>query len=228
MRFLVSEKPYENPLVAGKYVYVDDGVRTGVVEQWRYTLAPHDFTILRVDYDARAVGGGSLLYHMIQQPDGALERLTYRYIAMDGSEVAGNVLFSAETITNSRGAIDNRTEEALPALPFVFDGAAGLGLLARQIRHDRDVGAVALLATTSEPSSPEFLAVQQVEPTIAHQRTRNLIIINVGNSTHQTTYVTVGWQAQSYKIWRDRHQWPLKVQRYDGVVAQAVQYIRYQ
>ena len=225
MRFLVSEKYYETPLAAGKYRYMYDDAPTGVTEQWRYTLAPHEFTILRVDYDAREAGGGSILYHLIQQPDGALERLTYRFIDQDGSEVAGNVLFSAETITNSRGSIDNRIEETLSPMPFFFESAAGLGLLARQIGRQRELQAAALLETTTDASNPQFLAVAQIEATIQPQRTRELVIVPVGKTAHQTTYLSVGWQAQSYKIWRDQHQWPLKVQRGDGVVAQAIQYI---
>ena len=224
MRFLVHEKSHETPIAAGMLRYERDGVPTGTVERWRITQALSDFYIVRVDLDARANDGGSFLYHLIMQTTGEFDRLTYRYLGKDSQAIAGNVLFSAESLINTHKINKVHSEEALPQRPFFFPSTIGLGLLLRPSHRIQSGTSVATLDMHSEGALEDLLRFKQLSPQLTAPEEEAVVI---GRKTHQTQRTTITWQDQSRTIWLDEHNQPVKMVRGDGLTAVEVRYVRY-
>ena len=226
MRFLVSEKAYETPIASGLLRYEQHEIAIDVIETWRLTVTTHGDQILRVDYDSRAVDGRSFLYHFVITQDNEPQRLVYRYLNDDGSALSGNVLFSVETMLNSRKIGEAHFEEELPMMPILFPTVIGAGFAARALGRRRGSAEIATLDMNADGNNR--LKLHRVTTTIRPQRTRDLKIIRVGRNTHRATTLTLEWGSESHQLWLDlKHRWPLKMARENGIVAQETRYIRY-
>ncbi len=230
MRHLIHELPYETPLRAGLYRYERDGQATGAVEKWRLTAAPDGYRVLRVDLDARdAASGHSYLYHATLDPSGRLAQLKYRFWGA-GHEVVGMVTAGDDAWTASRTVAGTRHEEEAPGRhAFWFPACAGLGLIVagdgetltgctldtRSLATpDAAAAAFALWcgSVRREPGAPEALTVAG-EPVTA----RRCLV----------TWAWEGEDAEERALWLDEQDWPLRMQRQDGLAAVETQNIRW-
>lgn len=219
MRFLIHEMPYESPLSAGRYTYQQDGQPTGAVESWRLTTAVEGYRVLRVDLDAReAASGDSYLYHLLLDPAGKPERLTFRFFR-PGHRVEGNLLFEAGLATLSREVNGQQHEAELALAPqsgFWFPAATGLWLLA-----DLPVGVSDYPAVTLDRERDfDLLPVQlSLEVGTPH-------LVKVAGREVETRPLTIRWADQARTAWLDETGWPVQVQRRE-LLAVCTQYVRY-
>lgn len=223
MRLLVSEKRYETAVASGAFRYERDATPIGIIEKWRRTAAPDNFSIVRVDLDQRALDGRSYLFHLVLDGDDQPERLVYRYL--DDNQrlvVTGNVLFTAAGIVNRQTWGDETVQHEQSYRTFLLPGAFGLGLLA----HTRPTDVISL-AINGDDESERPLSMINRALTYQPQRTRNLIPLTIGNNTFVTTYLGITWAEQKHTIWRDKAGYPVQMTRPDGVTAVEVRPMRF-
>lgn len=160
MRFLLKEQPYEKPLAAGSLRYEREGVPTGAVEHWRYTLAVDGFRFLRVDLDGRGSSGDTFLYTLLLNEGGVPEDLRWRFFTANNRHRAmGQVLFEGEAISHVRTVDGVRFEEEVRPRPFFLPTSAGLWLLKSA------VGAAEVLTLAMHQRAPEdFMALSAICP----------------------------------------------------------------
>ena len=214
MRFIVKEQRYEKPIAAGLLRYERDGRTTGAVEHWRLTQAVEDYEILRVDLDARAAPSGqSSLFHLVRQGNGRPERLNYRFWG-DGREIRGTLLF-AETYVTATRTVNGETfseEAALPAgYGFWFPSSVGPGLLAGFAE-----GTAVTLGST--------FSLQVVD---VHLAPGELAELEIARRVVAVRPLTIRWQDEERVVWLDEHEWPVMMQRGDGLTAVETHYIWY-
>lgn len=229
MRFIVKEQRYEKPIAAGLLRYERDGRTTGAVEHWRLTQAVEGYEILRVDLDARAAASGrSSLFHLVRQGNGRPERLNYRFWG-DGLEIRGTLLFAGTHVTATR-TVNGETfteETALPAgYGFWFPSSVGLGLLAGfgggTATSVNSVQAVTLGSVSGDRYS--VFGLQVVEVALTEGEWTEL---EIARRMVAARPLTIRWQDEARLIWLDEHEWPVMMQRGDGLTAVETHYIWY-
>ncbi len=225
MRFIIHEQAYEIPLASGMWRYFHDGRPTGAVEKWRLSDAVDGYRFLRVDLDARsAQSGRSYLYHLTLNQDGIPIQLKFRFWE-DEFEIIGTVLLEEDSIIVTKEIKGERFEEIL-LLPkdyrFWFPASTGLGLLAKS--PAKNIETAVSLQTNS--NLPEKLMSPYVTPL---QITRgDYTDLEIMNKQTMVCPLTIRWQGQQRKIWINKNNWPLMMERPDGLSAKESQYIQYQ
>ena len=219
MRFLVSEKSYEQLLGSGNWQYQRNGVPTGVVEQWRWTVALEGYHIVRVDVDGRSAEQESYLYHLIQDLQGTPLRLTYRYWDNQGKISGGNVLWTEETILNRCEAGGKSFTQELPVHPFSFGSIWGWGMLAR-IPFLKQ----AVLLEEEFSAGEKKLSLVSAELRQEPQESPYSILLNINGQKIPTRAITLRWSKWAMTIWADRHNMPIQWLRSDGLQAIATHY----
>lgn len=225
MRFIIHEQPYEQPLASGIWRYFLDGRPTGAVEKWRLSEAVDGYRFLRVDLDARsAQSGRSYLYHLTMDRDSNPVQLKFRYWAR-GFEIIGNVLLEADTIIVSREVKGQRFEDVLPMIAdylFWYPASTGLGLLANSAVKSTD-SAVSL--RTDAQSLEKQMAPFTTTLDFKRGAYEKLEIMNEQKSLSP---LTICWANQQRIIWINENNWPLKMERSDGLIAVETHYLHYQ
>lgn len=217
MRFLVSEKSYEQLIGSGSWQYQRDGVPTGVIEHWRWTMALEGYHLVRVDVDGRSAESGSYLYHLIQDLQGNPLRLTYRYWDKNGKMAAGNLLWTEETILNRCILGENSFIQELPLAPFGFSSIWGWGMLAR-LPHLKKI-AILDGEFDSEGEGLQLVSAELVEEP---QPSHYAIPLKVNHQTISTRATTMRSKKWALTIWTDRHLLPIQWLRSDGLKAVAI------
>lgn len=216
MRFIIKEQPYEQLLAAGELRYERNGRATGSVEQWRLTEAVDGYTFLRVDLDARAgESGNSWLYHATLNPAGRCEMLKYRFWGQ-GPVVEGNLVLEDDAAVNGRSVDHIRYEDVLalaPGYAFWFPSSVGLGLLAgRSGAHP----AVTLDATVAPDAPQSAFSLHATAVTVQPGAPATLAVM--GSATAVRPLI-IRWAGHTRTLWLDDHDWPLQMQRDDGLTA---------
>ncbi|KAA3664581.1 MAG: hypothetical protein DWQ04_05025 [Chloroflexi bacterium] len=219
MRFIVREQANEKPIAAGLLRYERDGQPTGAVEKWRLTSPMAGYEVLRVDLDARdAPSGHSFLFHLVRQQNGRFERLGARFWG-DGMIVEETLIFEEQRITGTRTIKGKTYSLDAPISLFWFPSSVGLGLLAG---HVGEYTAVTL--NTQSNSYTETFDLQNVTLNTSLGDAKPLTI---GSRGFEIRPFTIQWDNQSRTIWLDENNWPLKMERGDGLTAVETRYIRY-
>lgn len=235
MRFIIRELPYEKAIAAGQLRYYRNGQHTGAIESWRLTSATTGYRFLRVDLDGRqAESGASILYHLVLNQTGGLERLAYRAWS-PVAQVSGNVLVEDEVVTGTHQLNGRRREESISFeshCNFWFPSAIGLGLLAHCAReaHPPRRGSVAAVTVDvaldgGDVSREDAFAFKRVEVHLSPGREETLPLMGVAVVVNT---LDIAWQDQKRRLWLDQHNWPVKMWRGDGLSALEERYIRYQ
>jgi hypothetical protein len=216
MRFIIHELPYERPVAAGKLRYERDGVPTGAVESWRLTDAVDGYRFLRVDLDAReAASGRSTLFHLTLNPGGAPEQLKVRAWGRPGDAVV-----TAALLWEGAGLLMTRTvdgvdfEETAAGDLFWFPATMGLSLLRAAPRGDGLRG-LTLDANLSDPAAA--FALREVAVSLQDGE----------DSTIARRRVTLAWPGGERRVWFDADGWPVRMEREEGLAAEAEQFIHY-
>ena len=214
MRRLIQELPYERPLAAGRYIYAENGEKTGAEETWQLSSAQEGYRFLRVDINAGETRADHVLYHLVLNTSGRPERLKFR-LFRPGQQVIGDLLFEGETVVLSRAVNAERVASEAPfagETAFWFPSAAGLSLLAGAtsgsgltLNRAQNLGLCATRLDLRE-GPPETIEVmgRQIEARPASAR----------------------WDDKECMIWFDAHQWPVRVQC-GAWTASDKRYIRY-
>ena len=203
MRFLVREQGYERAVAAGQLRYSRDGAPTGVVESWRLNEAVQGYRVLRVDLDGRAAGMNSLLLHLLLDPAGQPERLTFRAWAADGGKLEGNLFFDADQLICGRTRDGARLSDVnLPRpkpLRWWYPAGTGLAAFAGLPAGTHELiyldPAAEFVPTPIPVTVGEAVADDLVErdrPVPARKR-------------------TITWTQQMRTIWFDEHNWPRRI-----------------
>lgn len=234
MRFLIQEQSYERPIASGRLRYQRDGAATGAYEDWRLTAAVSGYRFLRVDLDARqAESGDSYLYHLVLDPDGRLERLSYRFWS-GTRQLSGTVLPQGGTLIASR-EIDGRRYEDVSdwsaQTGFWFPSSVGLGLLAHhtgeaQAAPHQAVPAVTLTTVVggSWPPAEQLFKLQATQVRLEIGPDEPLVIMG---KTVDVRPLSIQWGGRRRTVWLDGYDWPLKMERDDGLTAVETRYVRY-
>lgn len=216
MRFIIKEQPYEQLLAAGELRYARNGRATGSVEQWRLTTAVDGYTFLRVDLDARAgESGNSWLYHATLNPAGRCEMLKYRFWGQ-GPAVEGNLVLEDDAAINGRTIDQTRYEDVLalaPGYAFWFPSSVGLGLL---VPRSGPHPAVTLDAAATSDAPEKAFRLRETAVTIQPGAPATLVVM--GRETAVRPHV-IQWADHTRTLWLDDHDWPLQMQRDDGLTA---------
>jgi len=225
MRFIIHEQSYELPLASGMWQYFRDSRPTGAVEKWRLTNAADGFRFLRVDLDARAAESGrSYLYHLTMDHRGNPIQLKYRFWDL-GFEIIGTVLMEEDAIIVTREIKGQRFEDVLP-LPdgyvFWYPASSGLGLLANLALKKTD-SAVTLRTQSGSPETQMSPFITSLE--LKRGKCKKLEIMS---ELKLTCPLAISWQDQQRTIWIDENNWPLMMERSDGLNAIETRYIQYQ
>ena len=218
MRFLVREQSYETPIASGRLRYSLADVPTGVLENWRLTNAIDGYRILRIDVDGRnSLSGDSYLYHLLMDPAGQPERLTYRFWGGTGHKVEGNLFFEADQIICSRTINGERAKDMALVRPepllWWFPAAASMstfGQLSSAEYSGMYLDENADLVLQALPVKVELGPIEELK---------------VMNRVVQTQIRTVCWADQKRTIWFDDHNWPIKMQN-DQLAAAEIRYVR--
>ena len=227
MRFIVREQANEKPVAAGLLRYERDGKPTGAVENWRLTSPMAGYEVLRVDLDARdAPSGHSYLFHLVRQKNastepgrsGRFERLGARFWG-DGIIVEQTLIFEGDHITGSRTVKGDTYTIDSPNGLFWFPSTIGLGLLAGHIGEE-----TAVTLNTQFDNHAAAFALQTVDLKTSMGEEAALTI---GTREFVIRPFTIQWADQTRTIWLDEHNWPLKMERNDGLTAIETRYIRY-
>lgn len=225
MRFIIHEMAYEKPLTAGKWKYELDGQATGAVEEWRLTSAVDGYRFLRVDLDARAASSGrSTIYHLTLDEYGAPVQLKYRYWAT-GLEIIGTVLLEEDAVIVTRETTGGRHEEIVgvpPGYAFWFPSTAGLSLLARH------AGSGAQTAVTLHTATDDRDLLMNPITTTVTVRAGEPDWVEVNGNKEKTQQLIIRWQNQQRMLWVDGDNWPIKMERDDGLTAVTARTIHYQ
>ncbi|MDX1662623.1 MAG: hypothetical protein R3272_02445 [Candidatus Promineifilaceae bacterium] len=215
MRTLIRELPYEKPVAAGRYRYLQDGRPTGASESWRLSSAVDGYRFLRVDLNAQNASGNSYLYHLTLAPDGYPERLAFSFFR-PGLQIRGNLLFDegsaalSRTISGGpRGEEERsyRLEEELPLPPgalFWFPATTGLGLLSSAPEGPPRP------ALTLDPEAEFTLWPTEVAIAIGEAEA-----VAVMGRTFSARPLSIAWAQQRRRIWVDENGWPLMMERGD-------------
>ena len=208
MRFIIKEQPYEQVIAAGQYRYERDGRPTGAVEHWRRTAVTDGYQFLRVDLDARAAPSGhTYLYHAVVNPDGAVERLKYRFWG-GGLNIVGDVVLADTAVTATRTLNGEDSEQVLD-LPkgyrFWFPSVSGLHFVGW--RGNEPKTAVTL---NGQIGGPDTLAVQLVSFDY-HMLITDYLEMEIAGQLRQYVPHKLAWNDQIRIIWRsyDVSGWPL-------------------
>jgi len=234
MRFIIRELPYEKAIAAGQLRYSRNGQRTGATESWRLTSATTGYRFLRVDLDARqARSGASILYHLVLNQAGRLERLAYRAWS-SAAQVKGNVLLENGIMTRTHELNGVRREESIPFKArdeFWFPSAIGLGLLARCARSERSPERGSLATVTldvaldgNDVAHEDAFAFKRLD---VHMSTGSQDTMQLMGASTEVYSLDIAWQDQAHRLWLDQHDWPVKMKRGDGLMALEERYIRY-
>lgn len=227
MRFIIKEQPYEQVIAAGQYRYERDGRPTGAVEHWRRTAVTDSYQFLRVDLDARAAPSGhTYLYHAVVNPDGAIERLKYRFWG-GGLNIVGDVVLTETAVTATRTLNGEDSEQVLD-LPkgyrFWFPSVAGLHFAGW--RGNEPKTAVTL---NGQIGGPDTLAVQVVDFEYFMLIT-DFMEMTAAGKVRPYSPCKLSWGEGHWRIIQRSAEngWPLGMMRDDGLTAVAVQEIWYQ
>ena len=218
MRFLVREQTYENPVASGRLRYRVDGDDTGALETWRLNDAVDGYRLLRIDLDGRkAQSRDSYLYHLLLDPDGQPERLTYRFWGGDGHKVEGNLFFEGTQVicgrtVNGARVADIAVDRSDPLI-WWFPAAVSVHTFAAL-----DDGSYEALWLDREAD----LALKRVTVTVEHLAEATLTVMNRPVHTRQKR---IAWLDEERIAWFDEHQWPIKVQHND-LTATEIRYVR--
>ncbi len=219
MRFIVREQANEKPIAAGLLRYERAGRPTGAVEQWRLTSPMNGYEVLRVDLDARdAPSERSYLFHLVRQQNGRFERLGARFWG-DDIIVEETLIFENERITGSRTVKGTTYPIDSPNSLFWFPSTVGLGLLANHVGEE-----TAVTLNTQFNSHTETFDLQHVTLQTSLGDASSLII---GTREFAVRPFTIRWADQARIVWLDEYNWPLKMERGDGLTAVETRYIRY-
>ena len=218
MRFLVREQSYETPIASGRLRYSLGDVATGALENWRLNNAVDGYQRLRIDWDGRrAPGGDSYLYHLLLNPAGQPERLTFRFWGGAGHKVEGNLFFEADQIICGRTINGDRAEDVALERPepllWWFPAAASMstfGQLSSAEYSGMHLDKNADLALRALPVKVELGPIEEMK---------------VMNRVVQTQIRTIRWADQKRTIWFDDHNWPIKMQD-DQMTAAEIRYVR--
>lgn len=224
MRFVVREQSYEKPIISGALQYEQNGRPTGAVEQWRLTTAVPGYQVLRVDLDARAAPSGhSYLYHLVRQENGRPERLSFRFWGNE-LRIEGTLVFDETAVSGTR-TVNGHTFEVDQPLPprcvFWFPSTIGLGLLAPL---GTQTAVAALTLSTDFRSTHTAFALEAV----TLQLTTGEIVTEWLDDTEQAIRpLRIEWHDQQRTLWLNDNNWPLQMQRQDGLTAVQSQFITY-
>lgn len=224
MRALIHELPYERPIAAGRYQYVQDGQATGAEEIWRLTEAQEGYRFLRVDLNATLSSGDNALYHLVLDAAGRPQRLKFHFFRT-GLQIRGDMLIEDQQVVLSREINNERLEtqaQFAPQMPFWFPASAGFSLLASSVAAggvsalESGVSALTLNRAQNYALWPTTLSVREgpPEPQLLMDRLVNL------------RPLIVRWVDQERTLWLDQHNWPVRVQR-GALVAIDKRYVRY-
>ena len=225
MRFIIHELAFEERIASGTFRYFRDGQETGAVETWRLNDASGGYRFLRVDLDARAAPSGhSYLYHLTLDHLGQAVQLKFRFWGSN-LEIIGSVLIEEDALIVTRDIKGRRIENVFSTSEkhlFFYPSTLGLGLLA-EAPVGKNQKAVAF-------QSQSEIAEEQMSPYIT-----DLLVsrgeyeeITVMNELMITCPITISWANQQRKIWVDKNNWPLRMERNDGLSSVETQYMCYQ
>lgn len=219
MRFIVREQANEKPIAAGLLRYERNEQPTGAVEKWRLTSPMAGYEVLRVDLDARdAPSGHSYLFHLVRQQNGRFERLGARFWG-EGMIVEETLIFEDQRITGTR-TIKGTTYPIDAAMNlFWFPSSIGLGLLAG---HVGKFTAVTLNTQFDDPTETFGLQPVTIETSLGDDAS-----FTIGKRGFEIRPFSIQWADQTRTVWLDKHNWPLKMERGDGLTAVETRYIRY-
>jgi hypothetical protein len=220
MRMIIHELDYETLLARGQFSYMLDGRPTGAVESWRLTAAVDGYRFLRVDLDARqADSRATYLYHLTLDEKGRPVQLKFRYWRdQTGSPwLSGAALLEDHALIVTRNTAAERWEhvsEAPAGSVFWFPSAAGLGLLARAAPGVFPGLSLRSPNRFDEPVS--WLAPFSAKVTASQLEPEEL---TVGGGRVTVQPVRCQWEDQERLIWLASGDWPVRMQRHDGLVA---------
>jgi len=227
MRFIVREQANEKPIAAGLLRYERNGQPTGAVEKWRLTLPMAGYEVLRVDLDARdAPSGYSYLFHLVRQQNartehgrsGRFERLGARFWG-DGIIVEQTLIFEDQRMTGTCTIKGKTYPIDAPIGLFWFPSSVGLGLLAG---HVGNYTAVTLNTQFDNPTETFDL-----QPVTLKTSLGDASSFTIGSREFAVRPFTIQWDNQSRTVWLDGQNWPLRMERGDGLTAVETRYIRY-
>ena len=203
MRFLIHEMGYERPISAGTLRYERDGKPTGAVEKWRLTQAVEGYRFLRIDLDGRENNGDSTLYHLTLTDTYEIERINFRFwnetVKINGNLILEDAGISlARTVNNER--VENVTDKRLS---LFFSAGMGLSFAGR------------LAGKMSAFYLNEAFELMETELSVEK-------CVDGDSECRQ-----LRWQDQHRTIWLSSDGWVIKMQRPDGLTAQATRSIQY-
>ncbi|MCB0007897.1 MAG: hypothetical protein KDE04_15635 [Anaerolineales bacterium] len=217
MRFLVREQGYERAVASGQLRYSRDGAPTGVVESWRLNEAVQGYRVLRVDLDGRAAGADSLLLHLLLDPAGQPERLTFRAWAADGGKLEGNLFFDADQLVCGRTRDGERLPDVhLPRpepLRWWYPAGTGLAAFAELTAGTHEL--IYLDPDADFAPRPVLVSVGAVATDGLDWRDRPV----------PAQKRTISWAQQTRTIWFDEHNWPRRINA-GAWQADEVRYVR--
>ncbi len=204
MRFLIHEMGFERPLSAGELRYEQDGKPTGAVEKWRLTQAVAGYRFLRIDLDERENNGNSTLYHLTLTDGHEIERINFRFWN-EKVKINGNLILENAGISLARTVNNERTESVTnKRLPLFFSAGMGLSFAGRL-----------------DGEMPAFYLNEQFE-LIETELYVGLCKDGDGECRQ------LRWNNHQRTIWLNPSGWVIKMQRPDGLTAQATRFIQYQ
>jgi hypothetical protein len=225
MRFIIHELTYEVPVASGMWRYFHNERPTGAVEKWRLSDAADGYRFLRVDLDARAAESGrSYLYHLTLDQFGRPIQLKFRYWDL-AFEIVGTVLLEEDTVIVTREIKGQRFEDVLPIsgeYAFWYPASLGLGLLAGAATEKMIIG----ISLDTQSQSPET----QMSPFITELKLKRGICkeLNIMDDPRLACPLTISWPGHERTLWVDKDNWPLRMERPDGLSALETRLIHYQ
>ncbi len=225
MRFIIHELPYEVPIASGELHYSDQDQPTVAVEKWRLTEAADGHRFIRVDLDARAAPSRrSYLYHLTVNSLNQPLQLKFRYWKSN-LQIIGNVLIEHDAVIVTRDLNGQRYEDVIhpkEAFVFWFPSTIGLGLLAG-LQESKRASAVTLNSHSNELEKQMAPYLTKVE--LMRGEKEKVKMMNVEKVAHP---LTISWADQQRIIWLDENNWPIQMQRQDGLIARESRYLSYQ
>ncbi len=219
MRFIIHELPYEQPLLAGRLRYEQDGEPTGTVESWRLTNAVDGYRFLRVDLDSReGPSGRSYLYHVTLNPAGRPEQLKFRLWG-NGPEVSGTAVWEGNEVISARVVDSVAYQEVARGGAFWFPAGMGLALLAVYVGETKGM---TLVSHAADPAGLMSLIETPVTIGLGEAMTEDL-----NGELLPVRPLEVNWADQQRTVWLDKESRPLRLRRQDGLTAVAERLVRY-
>lgn len=225
MRFIIHELPYEVPIASGELRYFADGQPTGAVEKWRLTKAADGHRFIRVDLDARfAPSGRSYLFHQTVDSLNQPIQLKFRYWKSN-QHIIGNVLIEHNAVIVTRNINGHRYDDILhqdEGFLFWFPSTIGLSLLSG-IPDIKDRKAISLNTFSDQTEHHMVPFATKVSLRMGEQE--NIKIMGEEKTSHP---LNISWADQRRTIWLDKDNWPIQMQRQDGLLARESRHLSYQ